>query len=119
MSGPGNIVLTVGTATIVNTVYDLQTGKQDVAVTLLAGGAVAAILITVGSGTGSWEIVEAVGVAVLITSLFIHGTKILGINTALESASKNPLSQVSPNREQQQHSGAYITAAGSAGTQNA
>ena len=101
------MLLTIGSATIINTVYDLQNGKP-APVTVLAGGATAAILIIAGSATGSWELVEAIGVAVLITSLFLHGAKIAGISTALNSTKTK--TSATP--------GAYIGTAGPT-TQNA
>lgn len=86
MADLGSVAITVGCAVGVNTVYDLQTGNPNVSVTLLAGGAVMGVLLVIGSVSNEWELVEAVAVLFLVGSLFVHGSKILGLNTALTKA---------------------------------
>lgn len=82
----GGVILGMGAATVLNAVYDLQTGKGNVTVTVIAGTAATAILIIVGSATGEWELSEAFAAAFFVGSLFLHGAKIAGIGTLLNAA---------------------------------
>lgn len=86
MASVGTVIVTIGVGVLINTTYDLQKGKSSPAVTILAGSAMAGILVIIGSTTNEWELVEAVAVLYLIGSLFAHGTQINGLNTLLGSA---------------------------------
>ena len=101
MPDAGTIAVTMGAGMLVNAAFDLQSGKS-AAVPLLAGGAVMGVLIIVGSTTNEWELVEAVAVLFLVGSLFMHATKISGLNTLFTSkggaTSANTSSDTNPTK---------------------
>lgn len=76
MSSAGTVILTVGTATVVNALYNLEHGKEPT-ISILAGATVATVLVITGSASGQWEFVEAVGFVFLAGSLFKHGADLI------------------------------------------
>lgn len=85
MADVGGIILAIGAATALNCIYDVQTKTGNPVVTGIAGAATGTVLVVIGSATGEWELPEALAIAFLVGSIFLHGAKIAGIGTALAS----------------------------------
>lgn len=98
MSSANTVLITVGVGVAINAAYDAQNKPDETTITLLAGAATAGLLVIVGSASNEWEIVEAIAVAYLVGSFFLHATKIKGLNTLFGSKAVSHTGGGVPNR---------------------